>query len=396
MLSTARIKSTTLSNEGWFNRKTLLNLMNEVLLLLALIARNESKANNLLVEQWLQKILTQVSLYFDSDSPENMGCLAKFIRSGKEGWIDFVDEDWLLLKRLLLPLNSETTTDIKPQCLEQLQHFTTVASLNKKSPKPNDIMAAGIHQLFFREQLTVYLKTFHKTPKEADDGLELTKAVTVLVIYFLKAVGMALTPLAVLRKDNKYYAHLKSGKLIHTATTRLREAAVDVADTCRQAIFLRQNQAQIERQVLTVANAASQLAIEFTMKSSERSLSLVKERLAAKKKVLSETSEKTGNLQKEIKKLRSENQQLKQQLKIEANLLEALRQEFVTRNQEALHLREEIQQVKTETSGVKIELLRLQALMEQEQSRQSKATPVKNFDKDLTRYSKRASKQLKS
>lgn len=111
---------------------------------------------------------------------------------------------------------------------------------------------------------------------------------------------------------------------------------------------------------------------------------------------MSETSEKAGNLQKEIKKLRSENQQLKQQLQIEANLLEALRQEFVTRNQEALHLREEIQQVKTETSGVKSELLRLQALMEQEQSRQSKAAQVKNFDKDLTRYSKRASKRLKS
>ncbi|MDX1837909.1 hypothetical protein [Legionella taurinensis] len=393
MLSTARIKSTTLSNEGWFNRKSLLNLMNEVLLLLALIARHESKATQALVEQWLQNILRTVSLCFDSGSPESMGCLAKFIRSGKEGWVAFEEEDWAVLHNILVPSFTGTTAERKSRCLNELQHFIATASLNKKSPKPNDIMAAGIHQLLFQEQLTAYLNSFHASPKKAEEMSKLTKAVTVLIIYFLKAVGMALTPLAVLRKDNKYYSHLKSGKQIQTVTTRLRDAAVGVADACRQTVFLRKNQTDIERQALTVVNAASQLAIEFTLKSSERSLKLVKERLAAKKKALGEASEKASGLQKEIKKLRSENQQLKQQLKIEANLLEALRQEFVTRNKEALHLREEIQQVKTETSGVKNELLRLQSLMEQEQSRQK--AQVKNFDKELTRYSKTPSKRLK-
>lgn len=395
MPSTARIKSMTLSNEGWFNRKSLLNRITEILLLLAEIARNDNKTHNAAVEQWLQNVLRTVSLHFDSDFPEKMGCLAKFIRSDEAGWIDFGDEDWLVLHDLLFPSCRNKNTDIKQQCFQQLNQFYLAASLNKKSPKPNDIMAAAVHQLMFQDQLTTYLQTFQQTQKEPDHMLKLSKAATVLIIYFLKAVGMELTPLVVLRKDNKYYAHLKSGKQIHTVATRLHDAAIDMANACREAVFPRKNQVSIERHVLMTTSAVSQLLVEFTIKSSERSLSLVKERLAAKKKALSDASERASGLQHEIKKLRSENQQLKQQLKIEANLLEALRQQFVTRNKEALYLREEIQKIKTETEGVKHELVRLQNSVGQEQTRQSKKGNVKKFDQDLKNYSKPTAKRLK-
>lgn len=376
----ARVKSSKLPNEGWFETNKLLNLINETLLLMGISAKSgQNSTQHHRVDEWVDTSMAQVFARFNDEFMQNIGVLAKRIRSESDGWIEFCDQDWGALKKIIFPQAATLKVTFKDQqrITEQLNKFKDLAKTTTGRPQPNDIMAMGIAELFFNQQLQQFIQL------QKEQAVKLDRMACLLLHKLSQVIALEATPLHILKLDEKHYSYCKRNPFTETAV-KVASLVMNFSECSQQLACLKQGQNDIEKQALIVNHAASQLTSEFNIKTTEQTLKSVKHKLGAQRKALRQKTERIQSMKNQIAHHHSENELIKQQLNIEGELLEALRQEFVAKNDEILRLQGKIQQMRTEALAYKKETRRLQSALDKECTKNN-GQKIVHFETQKTR-----------
>lgn len=375
-----RVKSNKLPNEGWFETAKLLKLINESLLLMGIAAKHAPHSQgHSVIDTWLKSTITQVTAHFTPLFGRHIGALAKKVRSGKTGWIDFCAEDWLVLKKIIIP--AATDNSITAQEREHIVNFLHTiknhAANDCDFPHPNELMALGIQELLFNGQLHQFTLLY--------ENEELNKAAKQLISDLSQVIALEATPLAILKLDEKYYSFCKRRHGFAEIALQIAASLTHFSESSNDLACIKQGHHSLEKQGLIVTHLASQLITEFNLKTSEQSLKTVKHKLASQRKNLQQKTERITAMQNLLNHAQGENELIKQQLKIEGELLEALREQFVSKNASIVQLKARIQQLRGETAALKKDAKRLQTHLDKERCSTQQVIPFTKSHSSLKR-----------